>query len=77
MNFVQALYERIHIITVSFAERPLKQSCLAYRDCETTLLTFKIMKLKIDAHSIFIIVLSEKKLSSPSFLKHFVYSAVE
>ena len=49
------------IATASFAERPLKQPSLAYRDYEITLLTFRIMKLKIDAYSIFIKVFPEKK----------------
>ena len=48
------------IITASFVERPLKQHCLAYRDYETTLLTFRIMKLKIVAYSTFIKVFPEK-----------------
>ena len=48
------------IITASFAERFLKQTCLVYRDYETTLMNFKIMKLKVEAYSIFIKELSEK-----------------
>ena len=47
------------IITASFVERPLKQHCLAYRDYEITLLTFRIMKLKIDAYIIFLKLLSK------------------
>ena len=46
-------------MTASFAVRPLKQPCLAHRDYETTLLTLRIMKLKIDAYRTFIKVLSE------------------
>ena len=60
----------------SFAERSLKLPWLVYRDYFTPILTFRIIKLKIDAYRIFIKVL-RKKLSIPSFVKYFAYSAVE
>ena len=53
---------------------------MALRKCtdyETTLLTFRIMKLKIDAYSIFIKIFCEKSSTIASFVKHSVYSAVE
>ena len=59
MNFLQALYERSHY-NCFFSRAPFKKHCLAQRDYETTLLTFRIMKLKFDAYSIFIKVLYEK-----------------
>ena len=62
------------VITSSFVEW---QPCLAYRDYETILLTFRIMNLKIDAYSIFIKKLPWKKLSVPYFVDPFFYSAVE
>ena len=60
MNFIQAPYERDQI-NCFFRRAPLKQHCLGHRDDETTLLTFRIIKLKIDAYSIFIKLLYEKR----------------
>ena len=76
MNFLQALYERRHC-TCFFRRALFKQHCLAYRDYETTLLTFRIMKLKFDACSTFVKVLCEKSyqlLLSKSTLYIALYS---
>ena len=58
MNFIQALYERDQI-NCFFRRAPLKQHCLGHKDDETTLLTFRIIKLKIGASSSFIKFLYE------------------
>ena len=48
----------------SSKRRPsFKQDCLVYTKCETTLLPFSIIKLKIDAYSIFIKVLYQKAIN--------------
>ena len=59
MNFLQPLYKRSHY-KCFFCGLPFKTAQLAYIDYEITLLTFRITKLKIDAYSIFVKVLSRK-----------------
>ena len=59
MNFLQALYEGSHC-NCFFRTALFKYDCLACRDYETTLLTFRIMKLNFCACSTFVEVLCKK-----------------
>ena len=69
---------KVGFIEGDFVRRAsIKQNCLAYRDQETTILTFRTMKLKIDPCNIFIKVFCEKYSTIASFVEHSAHSAVE